>query len=106
MSLPAILAVSAIVLLLAYRFYVKFIATKLKIDNANVTPAHSLQDGIDYIPSKPAVVLGHHFASIAGAGPIVGPIIAVTFGWIPAILWILIGGVFFGAVHDLTSMIA
>lgn len=106
MSLPAILAVSAIILLIAYRTYGRFIADKLSIDNKNVTPAHRLADGVDYIPSKPAVVLGHHFASIAGAGPIVGPIIAVTFGWIPAIIWILIGGIFFGAVHDLSSMVA
>ncbi len=106
MSLPAILAVSAIILLIAYRTYGRFIANKLSIDNKNVTPAHRLADGVDYIPSKPAVVLGHHFASIAGAGPIVGPIIAVTFGWIPAIIWILIGGVFFGAVHDVSSMVA
>ncbi len=106
MSLPAILAVSAIILLIAYRTYGRFIANKLSIDNKNVTPAHRLSDGVDYIPSKPAVVLGHHFASIAGAGPIVGPIIAVTFGWIPAIIWILIGGVFFGAVHDVSSMVA
>jgi carbon starvation protein len=106
MSLPAILAVSAIILLIAYRTYGKFIADKLSIDNKNVTPAHRLADGVDYIPSKPAVVLGHHFASIAGAGPIVGPIIAVTFGWIPAIIWILIGGIFFGAVHDVSSMVA
>ncbi len=106
MSLPAILAVSAILLLIAYRTYGRFIAKKLSIDNKNITPAHRLADGVDYVPSKPAVVLGHHFASIAGAGPIVGPIIAVTFGWIPAIIWILIGGVFFGAVHDVSSMVA
>lgn len=63
-------------------------------------------DGVDYVPSKPFVVLGHHFASIAGAGPIVGPIIAVTYGWIPAVVWILLGGIFFGAVHDVGSMVA
>lgn len=106
MSLPAILAVSAIILLIAYRTYGRFVANKLSVDNKNITPAHKLADGVDYVPSKPAVVLGHHFASIAGAGPIVGPIIAVTFGWIPAIIWILIGGIFFGAVHDISSMVA
>jgi carbon starvation protein len=106
MSLPGLLAISAIVLMLAYRFYGRFVAAKLNINNANVTPAHTNSDGVDYVPSKPAMVLGHHFASIAGAGPIVGPIIAVTFGWIPAVIWILIGGIFFGAVHDITAMVA
>ena len=106
LSLPAILIVSAIILIFAYRTYGKFIANKLKIDDANITPAHQQNDGVDYVPSKPSMVLGHHFASIAGAGPIVGPIIAITFGWIPAIIWILIGGIFFGAVHDIGSMVA
>jgi len=92
--------------MLAYRFYGRFVATKLNVNDVNITPAHTNQDGIDYVPSKPAIVLGHHFASIAGAGPIVGPIIAVTFGWIPAVIWILIGGIFFGAVHDISAMVA
>ncbi len=106
MSVLAILAVTIAILLSAYRFYGSFIARKLGIDNRNVTPAHTREDGVDYVPSNRFVVLGHHFASIAGAGPIVGPIIAVYFGWIPALLWILIGGIFFGAVHDITSMTA
>ncbi|WP_416866943.1 MAG: carbon starvation protein A [Imperialibacter sp.] len=106
MNLIILLSISAIVLLVAYFTYGKFVFKKLNISNKNTTPAHAFEDGIDYIPSKTPVVLGHHFASIAGAGPIVGPIIAVTFGWIPAVIWILLGGIFFGAVHDLTSMIA
>jgi carbon starvation protein len=106
MNLILLFSIAGVVLVSAYFTYGRIISKKLKIDNKNITPAHTLQDGIDYVPSKAPVVLGHHFASIAGAGPIVGPIIAVTFGWIPAVLWILIGGVFFGAVHDLTSMIA
>ena len=106
MSVLAILAGTIAILLSAYRFYGSFIARKLGIDNANITPAHTRKDGVDYVPSNRFVVLGHHFASIAGAGPIVGPIIAVSFGWIPALLWILIGGIFFGAVHDITSMTA
>jgi carbon starvation protein len=106
MNLIILLTSSAFILLAAYFTYGKFVAGKLKINNKNVTPAHTHEDGIDYIPSKTPVVLGHHFASIAGAGPIVGPIIAVTFGWIPAVIWILVGGIFFGAVHDLTSMVA
>ncbi|WP_339700268.1 carbon starvation protein A [Algoriphagus aquimarinus] len=106
MNLIILLISSAFILILAYFTYGKYVAVKLKINNKNITPAHTLGDGIDYIPSKTPIVLGHHFASIAGAGPIVGPIIAVTFGWIPAVIWILVGGIFFGAVHDLTSMVA
>ena len=106
MSLSILLLISAIILLLAYRIYGKYVYNKFGLSDARKAPSHTLRDGIDYEPSKPIVVLGHHFASIAGAGPIVGPIIAVTFGWIPAVIWILIGGIFFGAVHDLGSMAA
>jgi len=106
MSLILLLAISAVFLLVAYFTYGRFVTNKLKLNNKTVTPSHTQEDGIDYIPSNKFVVLGHHFASIAGAGPIIGPIIAVTFGWIPAVIWILIGGVFFGAVHDTTSMTA
>ncbi|MEX1137697.1 MAG: carbon starvation protein A [Balneolales bacterium] len=106
MNVIGILLASAFILLIAYRFYGNFIARKFEIDNRNITPAHKQKDGIDYEPAKKPVVLGHHFASIAGAGPIVGPIIAVSFGWVPALLWIIIGGIFFGAVHDLASIMA
>src|SRR5690554_997480 len=106
MNLILLLLISGAVLIGAYFTYGKFVVDKLKVDNKNITPAHLHEDGVDYVPSKIPVVLGHHFASIAGAGPIVGPIIAVAFGWIPALLWILIGGIFFGAVHDITSMMA
>jgi carbon starvation protein len=106
MSLSILLLSSAIILLLAYRIYGKYVYNKFGLNDARKAPSHTHRDGIDYEPSKPIVVLGHHFASIAGAGPIVGPIIAVTFGWIPAVIWILVGGIFFGAVHDLGSMAA
>ena len=106
MNILGLLLSSAVLLYLAYRFYGGFLAKKLGLKNENITPAHTLRDDVDYVPSKTPVVLGHHFASIAGAGPIVGPVIAVAFGWIPAILWVLLGGIFFGAVHDLTSMVA
>jgi len=106
MSLIYLLVISGFVLLVAYFVYGRYIFKKFNIQNDNITPAHRLTDGVDYVPSKPIVVLGHHFASIAGAGPIVGPIIAVSFGWIPAVIWILVGGIFFGAVHDLGSMVA
>ncbi len=106
MNLIILLLLSGAFLLTAYFTYGRFVSRKLKINNQNQTPAHTYKDGVDYIPSKKFVVLGHHFASIAGAGPIVGPIIAVTFGWIPAVIWILLGGVFMGAVHDLSSLVA
>jgi carbon starvation protein len=106
MNLPLLLTISAVILLLAYRFYGKYVYKKFGLNDDRPAPSHTHRDGIDYEPSKPIVVLGHHFASIAGAGPIVGPIIAVTFGWIPAVIWILVGGIFFGAVHDLGSMAA
>ncbi|MFZ9187243.1 MAG: carbon starvation protein A [Algoriphagus sp.] len=106
MSLSILLLISAIILLLAYRIYGRYVYNKFGLSDARKAPSHTHRDGIDYEPSKPIVVLGHHFASIAGAGPIVGPIIAVTFGWIPAVIWILVGGIFFGAVHDLGSMAA
>ncbi|EAZ81520.1 carbon starvation CstA family protein [Algoriphagus machipongonensis] len=106
MSLPLLLLASGIILFLAYKVYGSYVYKKFGLSDENPAPSHEFKDGVDYEPSKPIVVLGHHFASIAGAGPIVGPIIAVTFGWIPAIIWILIGGIFFGAVHDLGSMAA
>ncbi|SEF53236.1 carbon starvation CstA family protein [Algoriphagus boritolerans] len=106
MNLAILLLISAVILLLAYRFYGNFVYKRFGLNDTQKAPSHLLRDGVDYEPSKPIVVLGHHFASIAGAGPIVGPIIAVTFGWIPAVIWILVGGIFFGAVHDLGSMAA
>lgn len=100
------LLISGVILLTAYFTYGRFLSKKLNVNDKNITPAHRHEDGVDYVPSNSFVVLGHHFASIAGAGPIIGPIIAVSFGWIPAVIWILVGGIFFGAVHDFGSMIA
>jgi carbon starvation protein len=106
MTLAALLIISGIILVTAYFTYGNFVYKKFGLSDKRKAPSHTFQDGIDYVPSKPIVVLGHHFASIAGAGPIVGPIIALSFGWIPAVIWILVGGIFFGAVHDLGSMAA
>lgn len=106
MNLIILLSLSTAILIIAYFTYGKFVARKLQLDNKNISPSKRLNDGVDYVPSDTPVVLGHHFASIAGAGPIIGPIIAVAFGWIPAVIWILVGGVFFGAVHDFTSLVA
>ncbi|MFT6433241.1 MAG: carbon starvation protein [Candidatus Azotimanducaceae bacterium] len=81
--------------------YSKFIATKIyQLDPNFVTPAHELEDGIDYVPTNKFVLWGHHFTSVAGAAPIVGPAIAVYWGWVPAVLWVTIGTIFFAGVHD------
>ena len=89
------------VYLIAYRFYSKFIATRvLQLDDARVTPAERHNDGLDYVPTNKYVVFGHHFAAIAGAGPLVGPVLAAQMGYLPGTLWILIGVVFAGAVQD------
>ncbi len=91
---------------LAYKFYGEFLIRKFKVSDKNQTPSHTLYDGIDYVPAKAPVLLGHHFASIAGAGPIVGPVIAAGFGWLPVYLWIILGAIFIGGVHDFSSIIA
>lgn len=91
---------------IAYRFYSGWIARTLGVNDQLPTPAHTMMDGVDYVPTKVPVLLGHHFASIAGAGPIVGPVIALAYGWLPVYLWILVGVVFIGAVHDFTSIFA
>lgn len=106
MTLITLIFISAIILIVAYFTYGRFVMRFFGNKKAGQTPAHEFEDGVDYTPTRPIVVLGHHFASIAGAGPIVGPIIAVTFGWIPAVIWILVGGIFFGAIHDLGSLSA
>ncbi len=95
-----ILVISFVVFLLAYLVYGRYLANKWGIDPDAPTPAHELNDGVDYVPANKSVVFGHQFASIAGAGPINGPIIAAMFGWVPVLLWILFGGIFFGAVQD------
>lgn len=106
MSSIYLIIVAIVVFIIAYAVYGKFIAKLLGIDPSKQTPAHTMYDGIDYVPAKAPVLLGHHFASIAGAAPIIGPIVAATFGWVPVMLWILIGGIFMGAVHDFTALIA
>lgn len=90
----------------AYLLYGRYLQKKWGIDPKAKTPAYELEDGVDYVPADTNVVFGHQFASIAGAGPINGPIQAAIFGWLPVLLWILIGGVFFGAVQDFAAMYA
>jgi carbon starvation protein len=92
--------------LVAYAVYGGWLARTLGVDDARATPAHTAADGVDFVASPRPVVLGHHFASIAGAGPIVGPIIAISFGWLPTLAWILVGVIFLGGVHDFTTLVA
>lgn len=101
-----LLIISSICLVAAYLVYGRWLAKIWGIDPRRETPAHELNDGVDYVPTKKGVVFGHEFASIAGAGPINGPIIAAMFGWVPVLLWILIGGIFIGAVQDFASIYA
>lgn len=106
MNALLILLVAAVILVIGYIFYGGWLAKQWGVDPKNPTPAHELEDGVDYVPAPPYVVLGHHFSSIAGAGPINGPIQAAVFGWVPVLLWVLIGGIFFGAMHDFGSLFA
>lgn len=106
MSAIIILLVSIVILVIGYIFYGAWLAKQWGIDIKKPTPAHTMEDGNDYVPAKAPVLLGHHFSSIAGAGPINGPIQAAVFGWVPVLLWILIGGIFIGGVHDFGSLFA
>ncbi len=108
LSTLAMLFLVAIVLFaICYKVYGSYLARVFNLDDNIKTPAEAMYDGIDYFPAHPAVLLGHHFASIAGAGPIVGPITAASmFGWLPAYLWCLIGSAFLGGPHDMGSLVA
>jgi carbon starvation protein len=98
------IAVAAVVLGIALRLYPRWIARVFSEDDANPVPSEKFADGRDFVKSQSHVVFGHHFATIAGAGPIVGPILALAFGWQPVWLWVVLGGICFGAVHDMTVM--
>ena len=106
MNAVVILLVGCAILIAGYVFYGKWLAEQWGVDPNRTTPAHELEDGNDYVPAKAPVLMGHHFSSIAGAGPINGPIQAAVFGWVPVMLWVLIGGIFFGAVHDFGALFA
>ncbi len=107
MNAVYLLVASVCCFYLAYRYYSAFICAKvLMLDDRNVTPAHSHEDGNDYVPTNKWVVFGHHFAAIAGAGPLVGPVLAAQYGWGPGAIWIILGSVFAGGVHDLIILFA
>ena len=106
MNAMLVVIVGIAILVVGYIFYGGWLANQWGVDDKKVTPAHELEDGMDYVPAKAPVLMGHHFSSIAGAGPINGPIQAAVFGWVPVVLWVLIGGIFFGAVHDYGALFA
>lgn len=104
MNTLLVVVVSFFIFWLAFRFYARYIGKLFNEDDKNPTPARAIRDGFDYVPSKSLVVFSHHFSSIAGAGPIVGATVALLYGFYPTWLWILLGAVFIGAVHDSTSI--
>ena len=106
MSAVLILLIAFALLALGYIFYGSWLAKQWGVDPNHETPAHTSYDGKDFVPANPAVLMGHHFSSIAGAGTINGPIQAAVFGWIPVFLWVVIGGIFFGAMHDFGALFA
>ncbi len=102
-----LLIICVAILVAGYIFYGGWLCRQWGVgDSKKPTPAHEMEDGVDYVPAKAPVLMGHHFSSIAGAGPITGPIGAAMFGWVPVVLWILIGGIFFGGVHDFGALFA
>jgi carbon starvation protein len=108
MSIIFIVIGMSIVFYVAYRTYGTFLAKKVyELDDKNVTPAVELEDGLDFVPTEPKFLMGQHFSAIAAAGPITGPIIAgIAYGWVPALIWILIGSIFIGGVHDMGALVA
>ncbi|AEH24201.1 carbon starvation CstA family protein [Pyrococcus yayanosii] len=107
MNSAVLILIAAVIYVFFYMTYGKALQNKVvRADPNRPTPAHRLYDGVDYVPAHPLVLYGHHFASIAGAGPIVGPALAIAWGWLPAILWIWFGNVFIGAVHDYLALMA
>ncbi len=98
--------VGLVILLLGYVFYSRSAAFWFGLRKEGITPAHRLKDGIDYVPTSLAVLFGHHFASIAGAGPIIGPILAASYGWLGIFLWLVLGAVFAGGIHDMGAIAA
>ena len=106
MSALIIMVVAFIGYILMYNLYGKFIGQKIfKLSQDRTVPAVEMEDGVDYVPTKKEVIFGHHFTSIAGTGPIVGPAVAIIWGWAPALIWVFFGSIFMGAVHDFGALI-
>ena len=96
-----------VLLFLGYRYYSRYLARKVyqTEDDDSPMPSETEYDGIDYVPASKSVLFGHHFSSIAGAAPILGPAIAIIWGWVPALLWVVLGTIFMGAVHDYGALV-
>ncbi len=106
MDVVLLMIICFFVFFLVYKFYGSFISKEIyKLHDGNITPAHEFEDGIDYVPTRKEIIFGHHFTSIAGTGPIVGPAIGIIWGWVPAIIWIVVGTLVIGAVHDFGSLV-
>ncbi len=101
-----LLGIACVILIAAYLLYGRYLVKTWGIDPNAVTPAVEKEDGVDYVPSNKWEVFAHQFSSIAGAGPVTGPVMAMMWGWLPAFLWIIVGGIFFGAVQDFGALYA
>ena len=106
MNLLILVLIALVAFAIALKTYGGYLAKLVGLDDSKKTPAHTMTDGVDYVPAKAPVLMGHHFASIAGGGPILGPIQASVFGWVPCFLWIVLGSIFIGGVHDFMSLIS
>ncbi len=102
-----VVIISIVLFVAGYLFYGRYLSRQMDLDDSRQTPACRINDGNDFVPAKASLLLGQHFSAIAAAGPIVGPILAgIWFGWLPALLWIVLGSIFVGGVHDFTSLAA
>jgi carbon starvation protein len=108
MNILVLVGIGTLILVAAYMTYGKFVSTKIfELDNSNKVPAVEMEDGVDFVPADAKYLAGQHFSAIAAAGPVTGPIIAgMTFGWFPTFLWIIIGSIFIGGIHDMGSLVA
>ena len=105
--IPLIVILAMAALLLGYRFYGRVLSRQMSLDNSRQTPAEQFNDGVDFVPAKMSLLIGQHFSAIAAAGPIVGPILScLWFGWLPTLLWLILGAIFIGGVHDFYSLVA
>lgn len=104
MNAVVLLLIGVVCFASAYFFYSKFIARVIGVDPERLTPAVTMNDGVDYVPASPMVLYGHHFATIAGAGPVIGPVLAAQFGWAAVAIWIVLGCIFIGSMHDMVTL--
>ncbi|HKJ89273.1 MAG TPA: carbon starvation CstA family protein, partial [Gammaproteobacteria bacterium] len=105
MSPAGVAAIAIVFYIVFYRYYSRFLARRVwRLDPEAVTPAHAQRDEVDFVPTNKYVLFGHHYASVAGLAPMLGPAIAVIWGWVPALLWVVLGSLLVGAVHDFSAL--